>query len=295
MIPTHVIILAQGTQKRLGGFQVPKQLLALPAHAATGADNWQILTRTIGQVGKLLVERREGTAFDAFQPHKITVVGWEAMRDALNHAKVPGEDLVIMPEVWSLGDPGNSSIKGMSRYFQDYDRRSNARTRSRIEEYPHTVVLLGDVVYSWACLRHLFRPPCPPNKVIPGTGDVTFAGTSDLGPGGGELWGVAWYAGVDELVRLALSRGLRRSSKHEEEYQPGQLRHWLWEIDAILNPPQRPAAERGVDRSRAIERDWWVAVDDYTMDVDLPSHLVDLARASLLALDDDRAQEKPRG
>src|SRR5262245_64258905 len=73
--------------------------------------------------------------------------------------------VVTWPEVWSqmqswrtslpnfvtLCAPGNSSLKGASGYLElrpqlpadgDDDRR--------------TVVLLGDVVYSWACLQAIF-------------------------------------------------------------------------------------------------------------------------------------------
>lgn len=279
---THVIILAQGCQRRMGDLAVPKQLLTLPAHAAHKAPNTQIVNRTIMQVAKILThEARESceSMFREWLSHHLTVVANQAFEERMEPVKIPilrgiGAEIgmEIYPSFCALADPGNSSIKGLSRYLDHVP-----------VDPVHTVVLLGDVVYSWACLEELLRRAHD--------GDVTFAGTSDLGPGGGELWGVAWYKSTDRMMRGCLAQGLAASSKHQDVYQPGQLRHWLWAVDRFLSPRDGlpdPAQWSGA-------RDWWVPIDDYTMDVDLPEHIDLLRDASDKALADDLAHGVPCG
>lgn len=285
---TRVIILAQGTQKRMIGVKQAKQLLALPAHAACHAPNAQIMGRTIMQVVKLLT----GDAKDVVGAHhrwndqQLTVVGWPATEFGLEPVRVPchEHELTCYPRFVHLDNPGNSSLLGIHRYLQLEQDVSLSTPpgvpivitkMKQTDAYPRTVVLLGDVVYSWKCLETLLRPPVAHN--------VTFAGTSDLGPGGGEIWGASWYREADHLMTSALRTALGASSKADPSvYQPGQLRHWLWTLDRLL-------CDGGLG-SLGKPRAWYVPVDDYTMDVDLIEHLVDLARASLEAYAEDKSR-----
>lgn len=257
---THVVILAQGTQKRMGDFVRPKQLLGLAAHQAAQAPNTTILGRTVMQVVKILGQRHSTIVNHCVEVVARPEVG--AQLPIVLFPETPDEDGIITytPMCTTLPDPGNSSIKGAMRFFTRPEAHFAPKPGATWER---TVVLLGDVLYSWACLYALFQRR------------FTFAGSSDLGRDRGELWGVSWCDDATSIMAQALADGLAASSKHEDEYQPGQLRHWLWAIDA--------SQKWGADR-----RPWWVAIDDYTMDVDLPEHLPKLAAASLLALADDK-------
>lgn len=282
--PTHVIILAQGSQSRMGPFfnKIPKQVLPLSAHISAGARNIRVIDRTIAQVVKIL--SGGASTPDAVQramtPHGIVVIGDRKMRE-VHH---PRGDFLLManeldervyygvsPEVFTLHDPGNSSLKGLARVL-DHASRTPGVPEGR------TVVLLGDVLYSWNCLEALF---CPAD-----VRDVTFAGTSDLGPGDGELWGISWFKSTAKLIGGAIDIGLTNHSKFEDEYQPGQLRHVLWAVDRHLNPNGMVRKDEKPGQWPA--RDWFVPIDDYTMDVDLPDHIAKLARHSFLAWADDK-------
>lgn len=246
---TEVIILAQGTQERMGGRGVGwKQLLPLPL-----CNGVPILIRTLVQLQGFL------------KSSTITVVTWdELINDAL--ASCARED---SPPRWyehvsgvrhvQLANPGNSSLKGIARYLEErpYDRGAES-----------TIVLLGDVVYSWACLAAL--------RVI---SDMSgFVGTSDLSSSAGELWGVAWHRSRDDGMLADLRDALLRHPPFDDTYQPGQLRRWLvgWRRGDVTEHVTRLQRTRG-----------YLCVDDYTMDVDLPRHIPLLEAASRAAAFDD--------
>lgn len=267
---THVVILCQGTQKRLTGVRTPKQLLSLPMHAASGAPNTTILGRTLMQVFRHLggVGVNLENAAERYNDHRVTVVGWTEMYQYFGHAsvKIPHlrrdserVEFRFVPEVTTLAEPGNSSLRGISQYLAE-------ATSLRNEAWPdRTVVLLGDVVYSWTCLRAIFDGS-------PATPDLAFVGTHKLTPSDGEIWGIMWRRSTEKLVLRALAEALPRSaSASAEEYQSGQLRHWLWALDGL----------------RAPNTDY-IPMGGYTMDVDDPEDLVELASASLEAANDDR-------
>lgn len=273
MLTTHVIILAQGNQRRLGDSVTgPKCLLELPAIGTS------ILRRTLTQVWKML--GGVGLNEEGLGPndHYVTVVSWHEVRRYFDllPVKIPptsGNPFVFRPEVESLADPGNSSLKGIARYLvQCSGVASIRRPMLRDERWPErTIVLLGDVVYSWRCMESLFTTNIETNML--------FAGTHDLGPGGGELWGIRWDRSADPLMMSTLESALAKHPRFEE-YQPGQLRNWLWEVD-----------RRGQDwpwGTRPVHRAWFCAVDDYTMDVDLPEHVPLLPEASSRAYVDDK-------
>jgi hypothetical protein len=234
---TEVIILAQGTQKRLGLQHGPKQLLRLPACGVS------ILHRTLCQLSHLLGDAT------------VTIVGRPALTQPMTELAFR-----FALQAVELPDPGNSSLKGIARYLEARGDRHGFR---------HTIVLLGDVVYSWACLETIWAM----------TAAYGFVGTSNLSEGTGELWGVAWGRPHEDAVLSDLRDALLRHPPFEDEYQPGQLRRWImgW--------------HRGTLRDR-ISKLWpagvYRSIDDYTMDVDLPQHVTLLEDASQSAAEDDR-------
>lgn len=242
---TRVIILAQGSQRRLGLGYPFKQLLPLPA-----CGNVPILGRTLRQLGDPFARLSD-----------VTVVTWEALIEQFPPAWA---GLVTQTNYAQLADPGNSSLRGLSRYLEQVpDHDADA-----------TVVLLGDVVYSWACLRACWSLLDGPG-MRPGMG---FVGTSGLSASGGEVWGVAWREVNHYEMMTDLRAALRRHPPFEDTYQPGQLRRWItgdYPGDLTSN------VER---RARLGE---FIAIDDYTMDVDLMEHISKLDFASVSAAADD--------
>lgn len=246
---TEVIILAQGTQQRLGMQHGYKQLLPLPA--CGGAP---ILVRTMHQIGALGGNRANYLAT------ATTIITWHEL-----HIAVPARWYAVLSSpgriCMQLKEPGNSSLKGLSRYLEQQPRDRGADA---------TIVLLGDVVYSWACLKALFALP-----EAPGWG---FVGTHDLSGSAGELWGVAWNSAHEDTMMADLRDAMLRHPPFEDDYQPGQLRRWItgWRRGDL------------VDHVRALRRrDAYIDIDDYTMDVDLPHQIPALAGASALAAADD--------
>lgn len=282
---THVIILAQGQQKRLPNLPVAKQLLPLPA-----CGNTPILHRTIRQCWNLLAPHLDPATMQpdagghigvSAIPHCITVVSWLPVTEGLMISGVPVSSYVTpdgatptiyYPDICTLPDPGNSSLRGIDRYLR---QAADERTRAH---YERTVVLLGDVVYSWAALGAIFA----------GTHwGMGFVGTTDIGPAGGELWGISWNRNNEHPMYTCLANAL---TKHPSftEYQCGQMRRWLWEIDKLCTgrTPRDPQYVPPVSDAR---RTWFRAIDDYTRDIDLPVHVEQLGDLALRAAADDLA------
>jgi hypothetical protein len=263
-----VIILAQGRQERMGdAIDRPKQLLRLPA-----CGDAPILARTLHQVARILL----GTSFDLDHAMNIAsntlieVVAWDEVHRGLPEIEIPylrhpmgGRASVTMnPDLVSLPDPGNSSLKGIHRHLERKDMIAGRRRPDR------TVVLLGDVIYSWACLEALFADLANPRGLA-----VRFVGTSDISPSGGELWGLAWMHGDGghDLMTSALEYALRKHPPFDQTYQPGQLRRWMWALHPAYQTTSR-----------------YTAIDDYTKDIDLPSDVLLIAGISERAMLDDR-------
>jgi hypothetical protein len=240
----NIVILAQGTQKRLGNACGPKQLLSLAA--CVGAP---ILVRTLRQLGTLA----------ASHDIDITVVTWKDVWVQLVMRFADAQDSANHVE---LADPGNSSLKGIARYLAQRDSTEPQNPEDR------TIVLLGDVCYSWAAL----------NALLLASREHGFVGTSNLSESGGELWGVAWKRKFEDQMLRDLGDALLRHPPFEDEYQPGQMRRW------ILGWRKGSLAER-VDRLR--RSGLYFDIDDYTMDVDLAVHIPKLAESSVLAREDD--------
>lgn len=243
----EVIILAQGPN-RLGARHEPPPLQRLPACGDT-----PIMWRTVRQVREIN---------DGWWP---VVVTWDHVR----------ADFAFDSGLacYELAEPGNSALKGIARYLEQRDLQGR--------RYLRTIVLLGDVVYSWNCLRSIW--------------DISatwgFVGTRDLSLETGELWGVAWHRAHEDRMLITLRDALLRHPLGDE-YHPAQLRRW---ISGLNRGDMR-------DHVRKLERmGSYAAVDDYTHDIDLPMHLVMLPDLSTEAAADDarcglswsRAQEVP--
>jgi hypothetical protein len=199
----------------------------------------------------------------------VTLVGWQLVTAQLSRLAFPFGVHAV-----ELVDPGNSSLKGIHRYLLETRPRAFRNADDHEHDHAasphHTIVLLGDVVYSWACLMTLWEASY----------SYGYTGTSDMSESGGELWGIAWARSHEDKMLCDLQDGLLRHPPLEDTYQPGQLRRWVigWHRGTMQH---RIAGLRhgGV----------WHDVDDYTMDVDLPHHVPLLAKASYEAAKDDLA------
>lgn len=251
---TEVIILAQGRQERMGSaITGPKHLLPLPA--CNGAP---ILARTLGQ----LWLGANGWGLEDL----ITIVTWPEVIAALSKSPPPPFVKATLGFT-SLLDPGNSSLKGIHRYLESQALIAGAPRPDR------TVVLLGDVVYSWRCLEAIFADfPMPPLGNPAGSRYVRFVGTADISPSGGELWGVAWMRADHDAMMDALERALDKHPPFDDTYQPGQLRRWMWALHPAYQTTPR-----------------YSTVDDYSKDIDTPADLELIEALSRAAAEDDAA------
>ncbi len=128
------------------------------------------------------------------------------------------------------------------------------------------VVLFGDTVYSWDCLRALVHRDGPRAH--------QFVVSPNLTRSTGEVWGLSWHMEDDRPMRQALAAALRKHPPVDDTYQAGQMRRWLFELcDQDLG--------RMPDHSR-FTRD-----NDYTRDIDLPSDINLLPSLAAAALADD--------
>lgn len=248
----EVIILAQGNQSRLRGMSGYKQMLPLPR-----CGNIPIIGRTIQQLCRFL----DPAAV-------ITTVGWPKM--GIPTVETLSGELPTCRGV-TLPDPGNSSLKGISRYLEH---------RGVSHNFDATIVLLGDVVYSWACLNAIMGCAMRTGATSRHGASWGFVGTSDLNASGGELWGVAWAKQHDVHMLGSLADALLRHPPFEDEYQPGQMRRWMsgWKRGDVAE-----------HRDTLAEWGHYLAVDDYTRDIDLPSHVAQIPALSELAAADDAA------
>lgn len=232
----HVVILCQGQQSRLPALLTKKQLL--PLYRRPDGSEMTILSRTIAQVRSYLPT----TA-------RITVIGDSTFASTCRN----------VAELCTLGDPGNSSLKGLERYLMlEHGAPQDRRT------YPYTIVLLGDVIYTYEAIGSLIGLP-----------RLAFSVSQDLSLSGGELWGMAWpgdqYGMVHSLLNLALLN--HPPSQVDGTYQPGQMRRVLW-----------MAREHILDK---IMYDVHATGKSYIMDVDIPSDLLELAATIPLVERDD--------
>jgi hypothetical protein len=257
----HVIVLAQGQQTRLAGhLDIPKQCLPL-----AGCGGMPIILRTLLQ---LMHINRSGDAM------RVTVVCHEGMANELrNETSVftgaledKRHDRACSLGVITLPDPGNSSLKGIARTLALFNGHQDYLAFTG--EPDVTVVLLGDVIYSWRCLAAILDVG---EKVRAGTGLCSFVTSSELGQSSGEVWGLSWHKAGRRMMSEALDRALAKHPPFHDTYQPGQMRHWLWAL---------PKLEQKLSHR---------ICDDYTKDIDRPDHLPLVAGISALAAVDDMA------
>jgi hypothetical protein len=237
---TEVIILAQGSQRRLGHHAGPRQLLPLPA--CGGAP---ILSRTLRQLGEI---NSQAT---------VTVVAESSLTEALFRvAKWPIYTVSV-----ELPVPGNSALKGIARYLEL--REGQGR------RYQRTIVLLGDVVYSWDCLLEIWEMSVD---------YYGFVGTKNLSLSKGDLWGAGWSRSHEDWMLTNLRDALLRHPPFDDDPEPGQLRRWI------------SGMQRGDLADHIVKLRWaahYADVDDYTHDIDIPHDLVLLPDLSSLAAEDD--------
>lgn len=238
---TEVIILAQGAQPRLGNHHGPRQLLFLPACGVP------ILYRTIRQCYHLLDHLSWPT-----------VVTWPEVAAVSRSWNVQCCNGVVAAAHHTLPDPGNSALKGIARYLELREQQGR--------RYQRTIVLLGDVVYSWACLEALWEK------------DRGFVGTSNLSLSKGELWGVAWSRRYEDWMMTQLRDALLRHPPFDDEHEPHQLRRWI------------SGCQRGDMADHVVKLRWtgnYTDIEDYTHDIDIPHDLVLLPELSTAAAADD--------
>jgi len=235
----EVIILAQGAQRRLGNHAGPRQLLPLPA--CGGAP---ILSRTLRQLSEIGSQAT------------MTVVGGPSLTEALFQvAKWP-----IYTTSVELPAPGNSALKGIARYLELRDAQGR--------RYQRTIVLLGDVVYSWDCLLEIWDM----------SQKYGFVGSSNLSLSKGDLWGAGWSRQHEDHMLTTLRDALLRHPPFDDDPEPGQLRRWI------------SGMQRGDLADHIVKLRWanhYADVDDYTHDIDIPHDLVLLPDLSALAAADD--------
>ena len=239
----EVIILAQGAQPRMGSHHGPRQFLPLPACGVP------ILHRTIRQCYHLM-------------KHEMwpTVVTWPELAKSSRFWNIQCCDSVVMPAHHTLPDPGNSALKGIARYLELREQQGR--------RYQRTIVLLGDVVYSWACLEAIWDA----------AEDYGFVGTSNLSLGKGELWGVAWSKTYEDHMLSLLRDALLRHPPFDDDHEPHQLRRWI------------SGMQRGDLADHVVKLKWanhYTDIDDYTHDIDIPHDLVLLPDLSTVAARDD--------
>lgn len=255
-----VLIVAQGQQTRLAGhIDRPKQWIPLPYGRLPVTVPTPILARTLLQLRHLGVGEAHVIATDELTKHAFAKgsAGW-----------------VKMSHWRKLPDPGNNLLAGLRQLVTGEDTFQT-----------DTTVLLGDVVYSWATLEVLLRRRRPANHDGKYDAPVLFAGTPKVTAREGELWGVTWDA-ADGVDRVIGSLG-RIKDPPFPEYQCGQLRKLLWEIQKAEVLPEADVADPFVAHPTA---PWYHPTEDYTADIDTPRDLERLPELGRAAWDDDQRE-----
>lgn len=232
---------------------IPKQTMALPLCGRVPIIGRTIfMARDLDPQARITVVAPWDMLARIVHPALRSLVSPTLSGIAINDPELEGHE---------LADPGNSSLKGISRYL---DYRRDCQNLDAENGFAQTVVLLGDCVYSWRCMEILMSPSVP----------YAFVGTSNLSESEGELWGISWLAESNPFMVDWMKKALRRHPPFEKTYQCGQLRQWLF------------TARRDADPTPVI----FTAVDDYTKDFDVPADLDSILAVSGHARMDDRAR-----
>lgn len=246
----EVIILAQGTQRRMGPGIDYKQLLPLPACGGV-----PIMLRTCRQIDARGWASSPMVAGGPTIQSK-TIITWAPVMRRLQ------QDVVAQHV--ELKDPGNSSLKGIHRYLQMRDKLIYTVTPDK------TVVLLGDVIYSWACLDAIWRMAM----------DWGFVGTGNLSSSDGELWGVAWSRDNEPFMMRQIADAILMHPPVDDDYQPGQLRRWI----KGFSRGELAGHIHGLRR-----KGHYTDIDDYTRDIDIAPQLSLIPAISIDAAKDDES------
>jgi hypothetical protein len=247
----RVIVLAQGSQRRLG-IEQPKSTLPLPA-----CGDVPIVARTIYMLDELF--------YNADAQADVELVCWPTVSAVLAQRM---RGILVDLSYSTLEEPGNSSLKGISRFL------ACTRGLSWPPSAGHDVtsVLFGDCVYSWDCLR----------KIVHGAVGHWFVVSPDISRSGGELWGLSWRAS-DEQAMLGWLEEAIEFHPPFVDYQPGQMRRWM---HRALTPNGQYECHAVTPEAIGVSPHV-ITVGDYTMDIDLPQHLQELDRLSIAAKNDD--------
>lgn len=169
----------------------------------------------------------------------------------------------------SFESPRNSSLRGIADTLSALDADGDLPSDRKGLDL-QIVVLFGDTIYSWACLREILR--CGREC------GHTFTVSPDLSRSEGEVWGLSWCNRDDLLMTRALADALRKHPPVNDTYQAGQMRRWLFELcDGDLDEMAEHAS--CVPNGEC--------PDDYTRDIDLPGHVNLLPQLASQALIDD--------
>lgn len=167
----------------------------------------------------------------------------------------------------SFRSPRNSSLRGIADAMCALAAEGDIPLdRSGIDL--QILVLFGDTIYSWDCLRELVRR---------GREGHGFVISSDLTRSTGEVWGLSWCMADDTLMCNALAGALRKHPPVDDTYQAGQMRRWLFELG------DDDAGSPYIGGAHATS----IADTDYTRDIDVPPHLKLLPELAAKALADD--------
>jgi hypothetical protein len=199
----RILVMAQGQSTRMRsilGKGVPKHTIDI--------GGWSVLERTLWMLSG------GGDNFD------VTVIGPHKLREYL--PQWHGAKQI------ELLQPGLCILQGIEQVREMWSKDDR------------TVILLGDVIYSIACLERLITATMP----------VTFAGTRYVNGACGELFGMSFGQDGVGIVTETLAR--RLCTDHGGTGQPGHLRLIMPEL---------------VRYDMSCE---YAIIDDYTDDLDEP-------------------------
>lgn len=245
----NILILCQGQQRRLPDLKHPKHLLEVGGEP--------IVMRTLRMLGGLGVTRA------AVYHHP----GGEDLADAVHMRNRPFEATHPPPYSYSMSlrDPGSCIVDGILGAVH-------------LQEGRH-VVLLGDVVWSWAALE----------KVLADKRPIVFAGTPVLSASEGEVFALA-FDDPQEVGNLCTTCPCRVDGSRVRSFmnqQGGHLRRLLWWTQEVKRL-------RVTARARQTwHPDVYLPIEDWTNDVDTPADVARLPELARLAELEERERSMP--